>query len=115
MKLLLQCLAVFFGVLWILTALDNLVHAQSPADQVKTVDSLTRQPVSITPSDSVTFAPSPIGIRIIVTAAGNVKIGFANGVTMTLVLPTTGVYQFPDAANQVFVTGTTATFTAFAL
>jgi hypothetical protein len=44
------------------------------------------------------------------TVAGNVKIGFAGGSTITIAVAV-GTLILPWAANQVFVTGTTATAT----
>ena len=64
---------------------------------------------AITPSDSVTTTAGR-GIGIVCTVAGNVKIGFADASTFTFPV-VVGLTVLPHAANQVFVTGTTATAT----
>lgn len=72
-------------------------------------------PTAATPSDSTTFTPGTKGTGFNVTATGNIKLGFANGANITVAVAEPGWTQFPFAANQVFVTGSTATFTAYAL
>jgi hypothetical protein len=44
------------------------------------------------------------------TVAGNVKVGFADGSTLTIAVPV-GTTMLPWSVTQVFVTGTTATAT----
>jgi hypothetical protein len=63
----------------------------------------------VTASDSVPVTP---GLQLLIncTAAGNVKLGFANGSSVTIPVPI-GLTSLPWAVNQVFVTGTTATAT----
>lgn len=68
---------------------------------------------AITPSDAATFTAGR-QIAINCTAAGNVKVGFADGSTHTFPVPV-GYSVWPWAANQVFVTGTTAAATFSAL
>jgi hypothetical protein len=77
------------------------------------VATLVAAPVAVTPSDSVTFTPGTKGMKFTVTVPGNIKFGFPNGVTWTDSFPAAGVYQYPWGANQIFVTGTTATFSAW--
>jgi hypothetical protein len=69
-------------------------------------------PVAITPHDTNTFTPGN-HVIIEVSAVGNIKFGWPNGVTMTMSFPLTGTYQRDWAVNQIFVTGSTATFTAW--
>lgn len=64
---------------------------------------------AVAASNTVTVAP---GSQFIIncTVAGNVKIGFADGTTLTIAVPV-GTTILPWAVAQVFVTGTTATAT----
>ena len=71
-------------------------------------------PVAITPSDATPFTPGTQGVEFVVTVAGNIAVTFPNGVSWVVPV-TTGVYFFPWQINKVLVTGSTATFTAFAL
>lgn len=63
--------------------------------------------VEITPSDTVFVAAGRM-FRIVCTAAGNVKVKYADGSTDTFPVEI-GLTRLPDAVIQVFVTGTTAT------
>ncbi len=85
--------------------------AAHPSNTFVSVD-VTSAPVAITPHDVTTFTP---GNRVIieVSVAGNIKVGWPNGVTSTHSFPTPGTYQYNWAINQVFVTGSTATFTSW--
>lgn len=83
------------------------------ANNPLSVATLVAAPVAITQSDSATFTPGTYGIKITVTAPGSIKFGFPNGVTWTDSFPVAGVYQYPWGANQIFVTGSTATFSAW--
>lgn len=65
--------------------------------------------VAITPSNTVTVAPGREFV-IFCGTAGNVKVGFADGSTLTFAIPT-GTTILNWAVNQVFVTGTTAVAT----
>jgi hypothetical protein len=70
-------------------------------------------PVLITPSDSVTFTPGKFGTRYLIVNPGNIKVGWSNGQTAILWFSTySPYYQITDGVNQIFVTGTTATFSA---
>ncbi|QGM46729.1 hypothetical protein [Methylocystis heyeri] len=71
-------------------------------------------PSLITPSDSVTFPPPKYGIALDVSATGAIKLGWPNGYTRTIILNATGPWTFDDGVNQIFVTGSTATFVATA-
>jgi hypothetical protein len=77
-----------------------------------TVVDTASAPVAITPHNTTTFTP---GNRVIieVTVPGNIKVGWPNGVTGTHSFPSAGTYQYNWAINQIFVTGSTATFTAW--
>ena len=76
------------------------------------VASALSAPVALTPSDSVTFTALKTGVHIDVTVPGNVKIGWPNGTTATVYFAAIGPYDRAWLINQIFVTGTTATFTA---
>jgi hypothetical protein len=78
---------------------------------VPTIDTASA-PVAITPHDVTTFTPSN-HVIIEVSSPGNIKFGWPNGVTMTMSFPLTGTYQRDWAINQIFVTGSTATFSAW--
>jgi hypothetical protein len=69
-------------------------------------------PVALTPSDTVDFT-IPNGIKFLVTVAGDIKVKFQNGGTATYNCPVIGIYSFSDSINRIYVTGTTATFTAY--
>jgi hypothetical protein len=71
-------------------------------------------PVAIVPSDVTTVTPGDLGTTFVISTVGNVKVGFANGVTWTIPFPATGVFIINISINQIFVTGTTAVATYFA-
>lgn len=54
-------------------------------------------------------------ILINCTVVGNVKVGFPDGSTLTVTIPSVGIYEFNWAVNQVYATLTTATATYYAL
>jgi hypothetical protein len=76
----------------------------------RTIDFL-RSAVAITASDTAVVAPG-ISFLVICTVAGNVKVGMADGSTLTIPVAV-GLTQLPWSVAQVFVTGTTATATYF--
>lgn len=69
-------------------------------------------PTVVTPSDSATFASPRLGLTVLVSAIGNVAIGFANGASMILPLGI-GINLLPFAPVSIKATGTTATATYF--
>ena len=70
---------------------------------------------ALTPSDTVTFSPGAAGVQFNVSAAGNIKVGFPDGSNAIYPFNSAGLYQYNWSINQIFVTGSTATFTAYAL
>jgi len=83
-------------------------------DTLNALGSAITNPVPVTPSDTIAFAPGLVGLTIICSVAGFVKVGFANGHSMTFPVAV-GLNIFgPLGCNQVFVTGTTATAVYFA-
>lgn len=85
--------------------------AGTPANPLSVASALSA-PVALTPSDSVTFTAPKIGVHIDVTVPGYIKVGWANGATATVYFPAIGPYDRAWLINQIFVTGTTATFAA---
>ena len=71
---------------------------------------------AITPSDSGTFTNSNKCVQFVVTTTGDIKVGFpspSSVASVTYPFNTAGIYQYNWGINQVFVTGSTATFTAY--
>jgi ethanolamine utilization microcompartment shell protein EutS len=64
---------------------------------------------AITPSNTLLVTPGK-AFMINCTVAGDVKVGFVDGSTLTITVAI-GTLILPWAVQQVFVTGTTATAT----
>ena len=71
-------------------------------------------PSAITPSDTQTFSPGA-GFVLNVTVPGVVKVGFANGFSEVIQIGAPGLFTYPWSINQIFVTGTSAVFSAFTI
>lgn len=83
----------------ILDALTDIVTADSPISAA----------TALTPSDSTTSTAGR-QLAIICTTAGNVKVGFAAGSSLTIPV-SVGLTLLPWQVTRVYVTGTTATAT----
>jgi hypothetical protein len=71
--------------------------------------SITSASAALTASNSATFTVGRY-LAIVCTVAGNVKIGFTGGSSITIPV-VVGLTLLPWAVNQIYVTGTTATAT----
>lgn len=92
-----------------------VAHSDAPnGAALPVIDTFSRVSAAVTKTDSVPSPAVALGHKLIVicTVAGNVKVGFMDGSTLTFPV-VVGYNQFSFRFAQVFSTLTTATATYF--